>query len=110
MDIARLKNEYLPMSETAFYMLLSLNEVRHGYGIMQHVEELTGRRIRLGAGTVYGTLSRMEKDGLIRAVAEVERRKLYQITPAGVELLKAEASRIRELYENGRKVRSDIYD
>lgn len=110
MDITKLKKEYLPMSETAFYMLLSLGETRHGYGIMQHVEELTNRRIKLGAGTVYGTLSRMEKDGLIRAVAEVERRKLYQITPMGVELLKAEAGRIRELYENGRKVRSDLYD
>ncbi len=110
MDIEKLKKEYLPMSETAYYTLLSLSEVRHGYGIMQHVEELTGRRIRLGAGTVYGTLSRMEKDGLIRAAAEVERRKLYQITPAGVELLKAEAARIRELYENGKKVRSDLYD
>lgn len=110
MDIGKLKNEYLPMSETAYYMLLSLSEVRHGYGIMQHVEELTDKRIRLGAGTVYGTLSRMEKDGLIRAMAEQDRRKLYQITPIGVELLKAEAARIRELYENGKKVRGDIYD
>ncbi len=110
MEIDKLKHEYLPMSETAYYMLLSLGEVRHGYGIMQHVEELTNHRIRLGAGTVYGTLSRMEKDGLIRAVAEVERRKLYQITAAGVGLLKAEAARIRELYENGKRVRGDIYD
>ena len=110
MDVARLKQEYLPMSETAFYMLLSLNETRHGYGIMQYVEELTERRIKLGAGTVYGTLSRMEKDGLIRAVAEVERRKLYQITEAGVELLRAEALRIRELYENCGKVRGDFYE
>ena len=110
MDIGKLQREYLPMSETAYYMLLSLSEVRHGYGIMQHVEELTGGRIRLGAGTVYGTLSRLDKDGLIRAVAEVERRKLYEITPMGVALLKAEAARIKELYENGRKIRDDIYD
>jgi len=110
MEIAKLKNEYLPMSETAFYMLLSLSQVRHGYGIMQHVEELTDKRIRLGAGTVYGTLSRMEKDGLIRAVEEVERRKLYQITAVGNELLKAEAGRIRELYENVKKNRGDLYE
>lgn len=109
MDLQRLKKEYLPMTETAFYMLLSLTEVRHGYGIMQHVEELTDKRIRLGAGTVYGTLSRMEKDGLIRAVAEVERRKLYQITPEGGGLLRAEAERIKELYDNCMKVRSDLY-
>jgi DNA-binding PadR family transcriptional regulator len=110
MDIPRLKKEYLPMSETAYYMLLSLGEVRHGYGIMQHVEELTAGRIRLGAGTVYGTLSRMEKDGLISAVAEVERRKLYRITGAGNELLKAEAARIQELHENGKRVRGDLYE
>lgn len=109
MGIEQLKKEYLPMSETAFYMLLSLSEARHGYGIMQHVEELTGGRVRLGAGTVYGTLQRMEKDGLIGAVAEMERRKLYGITPAGNELLKAEAARIRELYENVKRVRRDIY-
>jgi DNA-binding PadR family transcriptional regulator len=110
MELGRLKSEYLPMSETAFYMLLSLSETRHGYGIMQHVEELTAGRIRLGAGTVYGTLSRMEKDGLIRAEAEVERRKLYRITKLGEELLKAEAGRIRELYLNAQKVRIDIYE
>jgi DNA-binding PadR family transcriptional regulator len=109
MDITKLKSEYLPMSETAFYMLLSLSDIRHGYGIMQHVEELTDKRIRLGAGTVYGTLSRMEKDGLIRAVQEVERRKLYQITPVGNELLRAEAGRIRELFENCKKERGDLY-
>jgi DNA-binding PadR family transcriptional regulator len=110
MEIGRLKKEYLQMSETAFYMLLSLSETRHGYGIMQHVEELTAGRIRLGAGTVYGTLSRMEKDGLICAVQEIERRKLYRITQLGNELLKAEAGRIKELYENCKRVRSDLYD
>ena len=110
MGNAKLRMEYLPMSETAYYMLLSLKDVRHGYGIMQHVEELTRGRIRLGAGTVYGTLSRMEKDGLIRAVAEQDRRKLYQITGQGSELLRAELGRIQELYENGRKVRSDFYE
>jgi DNA-binding PadR family transcriptional regulator len=110
MEIGRLKKEYLPMTETAFYMLLSLSETRHGYGIMQHVEELTAGRIRLGAGTVYGTLSRMEKDGLIGAVQEVERRKLYRITPLGNELLKAEAGRIKELHENCKRERVDLYD
>ena len=110
MDITRLRNEYLPMSETAFYMLLSLSETRHGYGIMQHVEGLTNKRIKLGAGTVYGTLSRMEKDKLIVCVAEENRRKLFKMTTAGEELLKAEAARIKELYENGKKVRSDIYE
>ncbi|ASS67153.1 MULTISPECIES: PadR family transcriptional regulator [unclassified Paenibacillus] len=96
-------DSYSPMSETAFYTLLSLLEVRHGYGIMQHVEELTGGRIRLGAGTIYGSLSRMDKDGLIAAVAEEERRKLYRITDAGKAVLGKEIDRIGELYHNAKK-------
>jgi DNA-binding PadR family transcriptional regulator len=100
----KLMQSYLPMSETAFYILLSLLQVRHGYGIMQYVEELTGGRIRLGAGTLYGSLSRMEKDGVIQAVAEEDRRKLYQITSVGKQLLKAESGRLEELYLNAQRM------
>lgn len=104
MTSEKLYKQYLPMSETAYYILLSLTEVRHGYGIIQFVAELTNDRIRLGPGTIYGSLSRMEKDKLIEAVAEEERRKLYQITLSGKELLKLEIARITELYENTKKV------
>lgn len=100
MSQGKLYQQYLPMSETAYYILLSLTEIRHGYGIIQFVEELTKSRIRLGPGTIYGSLSRMEKDKLIKAVAEEDRRKLYQITPSGIELLKLEIARLKELYEN----------
>ncbi|MGG1519505.1 PadR family transcriptional regulator [Paenibacillus oryzisoli] len=102
MSQSKLYQQYLPMSETAYYILLSLTEIRHGYGIIQFVEELTGGRIRLGPGTIYGSLSRMEKDKLIKAVAEEDRRKLYQITPSGIELLKLEIARLKELYENSK--------
>lgn len=108
MDINKLKKEYLPMSETAYYILLSLIEVRHGYGIMQHVEGLTNGRIRLGAGTLYGSLSRMEKDGVIEAAGEDERRKLYRITGVGKEILKLEIMRLGELYQNGLKLGEGI--
>lgn len=101
MDVEKLRRDYLPMSETAYYILLSLVETRHGYGIMQHVESITEGRIKLGPGTLYGTLSKMERDGLIAAVAEEDRRKLYRITDLGRELLKLEISRLKELYENG---------
>ncbi|MDR6554279.1 PadR family transcriptional regulator [Paenibacillus qinlingensis] len=104
MDSEKLYRQYLPMSETAYYILLSLTETRHGYGIIQFVQELTHGRIHLGPGTIYGSLSRMEKDRLIQAVAEEERRKLYCITPSGKELLKLEIARITELYENAKKV------
>lgn len=103
MDINKLRKEYLPMSETAYYILLSLVEVRHGYGIMQHVEEITNGRIKLGPGTLYGSLSRMEKDGVIVVVAEEERRKLYRITDIGRKILEFEIKRLKELYDNGIK-------
>jgi DNA-binding PadR family transcriptional regulator len=91
---------YLPMSETMFYILLSLREARHGYGIMQHVKELTRGRIVLGAGTVYSSLDKLAGDGLITPVAEEDRRKIYVITPNGRSVLRAEAARIAELHQN----------
>lgn len=95
------------MSETAYYILLSLLEERHGYGIMQHVAEITEERIHLGAGTIYGTLGKLEKAGLIEATGEFEKRKYYHITESGMDTLKREVERLKELYENGMGVLSD---
>ncbi len=88
------------MTETAFYILFSLSHAMHGYAIIQHVEDLTKGRIKLGPGTLYGSLSKMKKDGLIEPVEEISNRKIYQITPLGLELLTLEKKRITELYEN----------
>lgn len=104
LTLADVHKAYLPMSETAYYILLSLVEARHGYGIMQHVEQLTAGRLQLGPGTLYGTLARMEKDGIIQVAAEEHRRKVYAITDAGRELLRAELERLRELVANGAAV------
>ncbi|WP_088840841.1 PadR family transcriptional regulator [Listeria sp. ILCC797] len=95
-----LRKTYLPMTETAFYILFSLSKRRHGYAIIQNVDELTNGRIKLGPGTLYGSLSKMKKDGLIEPVEEVSNRKIYQITPLGLEILALEKKRIIELYEN----------
>ncbi len=94
--------DYLPMTETMYYILLSLREARHGYGIFLHVQELTQGRIRLGAGTIYNSLSRLERDGLISLHSQTSRRKLYGILPAGQAVLKAELSRLEELLANGK--------
>ncbi len=96
----KLRNKYIPMSETAYYILLSLIKPRHGYGIKQHVQELTAGRLDIGAGTMYSTLSRMEKDRLIIPVKEENRRKIYQISDTGKELLEAEVARLKNLYEH----------
>ena len=109
MDRTKAMQTYLPMTESMYYILLSLLEPRHGYGIMQDVEKLTEGRIRLGAGTIYTSLSKLDKDGLIVAVAEEERRKIYRASLLGVQILKAENRRLHELYENGRHV-ADLPD
>ena len=87
------------MTETAFYILLCLKAPNHGYGVVQKVEKLTGGAIRLAPGTMYGSLSKMEKDGLIRFIREEEKRKLYQITDLGTEVLQIEYQRIQRLYQ-----------
>jgi DNA-binding PadR family transcriptional regulator len=99
-NLEKARKRYIPMSETMFYILLSLKQERHGYAIMQHVKELTKGRIILGAGTVYSSLGKLESDGLIGSAREEERRKIYIITPLGREILGEETARITELYKN----------
>ena len=98
--LEKARRRYIPMSETMFYILLSLKQERHGYAIMQHVKELTKGRIILGAGTVYSSLGKLESDGLIGSAREEERRKTYVITLLGSEILHEEIARITELYSN----------
>lgn len=86
------------MTETAFYILLCLREPNHGYGIVQTVEKLTEGAIRLAPGTMYGSLSKMEKDGVIRFIREEDKRKIYKITDLGEEVLELEIKRIERLY------------
>ena len=72
----------------------------HGYGIVQKVAALTGGDIQLAPGTMYGSLSKMEKDGLIAFVREEAKRKIYRITQLGQEVLNLEMRRIDRLYHN----------
>lgn len=93
-----IKKVYMPMTETAFYILFCLQKPNHGYGIVQTVEKLTDGAIRLAPGTMYGSLSKMEKDGVIRFVKEEDKRKIYEITSLGRDVLKIELERIKRLY------------
>ena len=100
---AHIRKVYVPMTETGFYILLCLKRPNHGYGIVQQVDRITDGEIRLTPGTMYGSLSKMEKDGLIRFVREEEKRKIYQITNLGTEVLELELKRIDRLYRNARE-------
>ena len=72
----------------------------HGYNIVQKVEKMTEGEIRISPGTMYGSLGKMEKDGLIEFVKEEEKRKIYHITELGQEVLNLEKKRIRRLFRN----------
>ena len=102
---AHIKKVYVPMTETGFYILLCLKEPNHGYGIVQKVKDLTNRDIVLAPGTMYGSLSKMEKDGLICFLREEEKRKIYVITDLGQEVLEIEMKRIETLYRNMKEMR-----
>ena len=101
---AHIKKVYVPMTETGFYILLCLQEPNHGYGIVQRVKEITDGEIVLTPGTMYGSLSKMEKDGLICFLREEEKRKVYQITELGCEVLAIEKKRIQRLYRNAKEL------
>ena len=101
---AHIKKVYVPMTETGFYILLCLRKPNHGYGIVQTVKELTNHEIILSPGTMYGSLSKMEKDGLIMFLREEEKRKIYQITELGLEVLNLELKRIERIYRNAREM------
>ena len=98
----RIKKIYVPMTESGFYILFCLQSPQHGYGISQQVKKLTGGAVTIGAGTMYGTLSKMEQDGLIRFHSEEDKRKLYQMTELGREVLDTELKRIERLYKNSK--------
>ena len=96
-----IEKAYLPMTETMYYILLSLTEPRHGYGIILHVRQITSKRVSLTPGTVYNSLAKLLRDGLILPAGGEERRKPYLASDTGKSLLKMEVARLKELYLNG---------
>lgn len=93
---------YVPMTETGFYILLCLRKPNYGYGIVQMVKDMTDGEVILGPGTMYGSLSKMDKDGLIQFVCDDDKRKIYQITDLGNEVLQLELKRIERIYRNAK--------
>lgn len=93
-----------------FHVLLALaDKERHGYEIMQEVHERTEGTVRLGPGTLYGSIKRMLSDGLVAESAERpdpelddERRRYYRLTDLGYRVAKAEAERLASLLKSVR--------
>lgn len=106
-DISALKKAYLPMSEPMLYILLSLKEPLHGYGIIKYVKELTEGRLTIGYGTLYGILGKLQKAGVICIYDEIDNRILYELTSRGKALLGAEIERLSQVMDDIRKVNGD---
>ena len=94
------------LTESTYYILLSLYHPQHGYGIMQQTEELSGGRVHLAAGTLYGALTSLCEKGWIRPLPmeSGSRKKEYQITDAGREAVLREMERLAELLRNGQQL------
>ena len=97
-----------PLTESYFYILLCLWEgPKHGYGIMQQTNEMTGGRVKIGSGTMYGATSNMMKKGWIEECMDSldgERRRSYRLTEEGKSVLQAEHERLKELLNNAEKL------
>lgn len=97
----------IAMTEAVYYILLSLQAPNHGYGIIQNTMELTGGRLEMGAGTLYGAINTLLDKGWIRLYSEDKRsrkKKQYIITEEGSLALQQEIERLEELLENGKRM------
>ncbi len=104
-DLTSEIDELLPLTPTVLHILLALaDQERHGYGIMQEVTAMTQNQVRMGPGTLYGSIKRMLKANLIEESDERpdpelddERRRYYRLTVLGRRVLAAEARRLSAL-------------
>ncbi len=86
------------LTEVTFFILLSLYKPKHGYAIMQFIEEKTNGRLVLGAGTLYGAITSLEEKGWITLHGNTDRRKKeYLITSDGKDVCDKEILRLKEL-------------
>ncbi len=101
---------HLPLTHVVYHVLLSLSGAsRHGYGIIKDVEDRTGGRLVLEAGTLYAAIKRLRDDGMIddrpTPVGEDARRRYYGLSELGRAVLRAESLRLEELVELARSAR-----
>ena len=101
-------SKYLPLTEATYYIMLALVGPLHGYGVMQKVTLLSAGVVELGAGTLYGVLTSLEKEKLIIMLREEERRKVYTLTSRGRAVLRSQIERLEIMTSNGKHVMSRL--
>ena len=97
-------NKYLPLTESTYYIMLTLVEPLHGYAVMQKIEEISKGTVKVGPGTLYGAFTSLEKEGLIVKVKEENRRKSYVLTLKGKKVLMNQIKRLKIMTQNGLSV------
>jgi DNA-binding PadR family transcriptional regulator len=110
-DKGRTPEMFLPLTPATFQILMALVDgERHGYAIMKEVEERTAGDVRLGPGTLYGSLKRLLESGLVDEGAERadpetgdERRRFYRLSKFGLSVARAEANRMDAVVRVARK-------
>ncbi|HYE81669.1 MAG TPA: PadR family transcriptional regulator [Clostridia bacterium] len=90
-----------PMTEAMYYILLALMNPNHGYQLMDAIKQVSRGRVKMGPGTLYGVLTRLQKDKLIVILNDDGRRKTYAITEAGTTALKVEYKRLMDMIQDG---------
>ncbi|MFD2759828.1 PadR family transcriptional regulator [Lentibacillus juripiscarius] len=99
-------HNHIPLTEAVYYILLAFHTPMHGYGIMQFVKEISDGRVHLGPGTLYGAIKTMLEKGWIQSLEDNSngRKKEYELTQLGKEVVHAEISRLQELVINGNQI------
>ena len=97
-------NKYLPLTESTYYIMLTLIEPLHGYAVMKKVEEISKGTVKVGPGTLYGAFTSLEEEELIVKVKEENRRKSYVLTPKGKRTLMNQIKRLEIMTQNGLSV------
>lgn len=102
------REQFKNLTEPMYYILLSLTQERHGYEIMQFINEFTNGRIKVGAGTLYNLLSRFQNEGIIALLLDDGRRKTYKLTIDGVKFLQDEHNRLKTQINDGESILNDM--
>ena len=112
-NVEQRAEELLPLTPAVLHILLALADgSKHGYGIAQDIKEITQGQVTMGPGTLYGSIKRMLRSGLIEETEERpnpelddERRRYYRLTGFGQRVLGAEARRLSNLIHVARRKR-----
>lgn len=92
------RNAHLPLTETTYYILLVLCRPLHGYAAMQQIAKISDEQVQVAPGTMYGAIENLVKLRWIKEVPSADkRRRVYQTTDRGTEILQLETTRLRQL-------------